>query len=441
MSYPPVCSLRETIAFARDPAAFTAGAGLRLGDLYRVRLPGYRLFVVTDAELVEQVLVRKADHFVKSRAYWGLLRRALGESMGSLDDERWEYLHRIQGPFFTPRAVRGYMPTVGAQTTQYFETLAERLAEVPEVPILEAFGELNTRIELSVLFGRDDDPAHREVAARITDGHEILAWVSKYPWRRIPMLLNGVGGRLRGHLRFFGDYAERLKGSRRASNHEVLLDALVKIPETPGAPRFAPELLRNEVVFHLGAGTETQAATESWALYLLARHPEALQRLRCEIEAVAGRRLVSLEDVDALAYTKQVVQETLRLFPPAFALARDCVRSVDLGPHPARSGDTFLISVYALHRNPRYWEAPEAFRPERFGDGGATSAPRYRYAPFGAGRHVCIGQHLALPAMVLAVAQFAQRFDWAFTDPDIRPIPRPSLKPSRPFKATVTLRA
>jgi enediyne biosynthesis protein E7 len=268
-----------------------------------------------------------------------------------------------------------------------------------------------------------------------------VAWTGQYPWRRLSMRLNGVGRHLRGHLRFFGAYAERLRASSQASASGVLLDAIVRIGEDPLAPRFAPELLRNEVVFHLGAGTETQAAAESWALYLLARHPEVLQRLRHEITCVAGSRALSFTDVESLVYTKQVVQETLRLFPPAFALARDCVHPVEVGPRQARPGDTFFISVYGLHRNPRLWDEPEAFRPERFDPGVAATIPRYRYTPFGAGRHVCIGQHLAMPAMILTLGQFAQRFDWTLMEPDVRAIPRPSLKPSVPFTARLTRRA
>lgn len=440
MPFPPACSVRETAAFLWDPAAFSAGPGLALGDAYRVRIPGRRLFVVTDPELIEAILVRSADHFEKSHIYWRQLQRTMGESMGSLDGERWRYLNRIQMPFFTPRAVCGYMPEVGARISEHWGAVAERSKAVGEVSVLDVLAELNTRVVLSVLFGRDHEPASTEIARRIADGHRIVAWLGKYPWRPATAWLSGVDHRVSEHRKFFGDYVERLRSACRAPGTGQLLDALVGITGDPAAPRFEASLLRNEVVFHLGASTETLAAAEGWTLYLLAGHPDVLERLRREIADVAGQRWISFEHVESLTLTKQVVLEALRLYPPVYGVVRDCVRSVDLGRLEARAGDTFLVSIYGLHRSPRHWEEPETFRPDRFGSAGAPAIGKHQYLPFGAGKHACIGRHLALSAMVLTVGQVAQRFDWTFTDPDVRAEARPSLKPSGRFRAILTRR-
>lgn len=440
MPLPPVCSVRETAAFLRDPAAFSAGPGLALGDVYRVRIPGRRFFVVTDPELIEAILVRGADHFEKGRAYWRQLRRTMGESMGSLDGERWRYLHRIQTPFFAPRAVCGYMPAVAARTAEHWEAVAAGLETSPEVSVLDLLAELNTRVVLSALFGRDREPEPMEIARRIADGHRIVAWLGKYPWRPATAWLSGVDGRVREHRRFFSDYVDRLRSASRADGAGALLDALIGAHGDAEAPRFESSLLRNEVVFHLGASTETLAAAEVWTLYLLAMHPDILERLRREIVEVAGRRWIGFEDVESLGFAKQVVQEALRLYPPVYGVVRDCVRPVDLGRLEARAGDNFLVSIYGLHRNPRVWEDPGAFRPDRFGAAGAATIGRHSYLPFGAGKHACIGRHLALSAMVLTVGQVAQRFDWTFSDPDVRAEARPSLKPSGRFRAILTRR-
>jgi cytochrome P450 len=214
----------------------------------------------------------------------------------------------------------------------------------------------------------------------------------------------------------------------------------MQIQHDPDAPEFSPTLLQNEITFHLGASTETQAVAEGWTLYLLWKHPVVLKRLRDEIERVVGDTLVSADHVPGLTYARQVMQETLRLYPPVFAVVRDAVRPADLTRHSARVGETFLISVYGLHRNPRLWDDPNGFNPDRFHPHRAGTIGRYQYLPFGAGRHVCIGQHMSLPAMVLAVAQFAQRFDWTFSDRDIQPVAQPSLKPSGTFTVRLTRR-
>jgi cytochrome P450 len=429
------------LAFLRDPAAFTAGPGLQLGDFYCVRLPGRRLYVVTDPQLVERILVGEAACFEKSRLYWGELRRSLGESMGALEGPQWERLHEVERPFFTPEAVRGYLPLVETQVRRHFAPLASGGPGARPLAVLDSLAELNARIVLSVLFGREDEAASGEIARRIADGHAIVAWRDRLPWRPALGWLNGVNRRARRHRAFFTGYSDALAGSAAASDPRWLVQALLRAAREPAAPPLPAALLCNELTFHLGAGTETQAAATSWVLYLLWKHPEALRRLRGEVTQVAGESPVSAAHVDALGYTRQVVQETLRLFPPVFAIVRDCVRPVALGGHAARVGDTFLISVCGLHRHPRLWDDPERFAPERFAPEGLARQVRHQYLPFGAGRHVCIGRHLALPGMVLTVAHLARQFDWTFPDADVRPVAGPTLKPEAPFVAQLTVRA
>lgn len=435
-----VCGLGDTLALLRDPAGFTAGKGLGLGDFYRIRLPGLPLHVVTDPELAEQILVEEADHFVKSRLYWNELRRSIGDCMGSLDGPRWTYLHRVQLPFFTPKAVGAYLPTVQGFVTRHMDELAQRVDAEPNVPVIDLFAELNARVILSVLFGRHDEPAALDIHHRIADGHAIIAWKAKLPWRRALAWLNGVNLKARRHRIFFSDYTHRLGRSEAAADARLLLNALLRIADDPEAPRFPDTLLRNEIMFHLGASTETQAVTEGWTLYLLWKHPEVLEQLRDEVSRVAGDSGPAAEHVPKLTFTRQVLQEALRLYPTVYAVARDCAEPVELGGYPARRGQIFLVSVCGLHRNPRLWDDPDAFRPVRFHPNRVGSIGRYHYLPFGAGKHVCVGQHLALPAMVLALGHFAQRFDWSFPDADVRPVAFPNLKPSGPFVAAVTRR-
>ena len=435
-----VASLRETIAFLRDPAAFMAGQGLERGDLYRVRIPGRRLYVVTDPDTVERILVSESASFSKSRVYWRELRRSVGDCMGSLDGERWEYLHRLQRPFFTPKAVQGHLAAVERLTTLQLRTLAEHLDEAGEVSVLDVFSELNARIVLSVLFEDDDAPAAPEIARRIADGHAILAWRTKFPWRPLLGRFTAIDRRGEEHKRFFGAYADRLRRSAAPSDASTLLRALRRAANDATAPPLPEMLLRNELTFHLGASTETQAAVEGWTVYLLSRHPDVLERVRCEISRAAGEAVVSFEHLPRLHYARQVLQEALRLYPPVHAVVRDCATPVELKGHSARKGEVFLISLYGLHRSPRLWDDPSAFRPERFRPDGARAIGKYQYLPFGAGKHACIGQHLSLPCMLLAVAQFVQRFEWTFRNLDVRPVALPSLKPGGAFTITLTRR-
>lgn len=438
MSTLPRCTLRETAAFLRDPAVFTGGRGLELGDLYRVRIPGHRLHVVTNPALAEKILVRKAEGFVKSRLYWRELRRTIGDSMGSMDGERWRYLRQAQNSFFTPRMVEEYLPTVEALTSRQIGQLGE--TDHP-LPVMDLLVELNARIILSTLFGYDEDSDLLALARGITEGHEIIAWRSKFPWRPFMGWLDGRNRRVRQHRAFFDSFVEGLCEGPGASAADKLLNTLMGVAVDPEAPPYSDSLLRNEVVFHLGAGTETLATAEGWALYLLWKHPDVLRRLRREIDKTTGGRVLSFADLSRISYGRQVMDEVLRLYPPVYGIIRDATRALELDGVEAKIGDTFLISVVGLHRSPRVWERAETFRPERFASGRDDEASRYQYIPFGAGKHVCIGRYLAIPAMLLTVCQIAQRFDWAFVDAQVRPEARPSLKPSGRFEARFATRS
>ena len=436
----PVCGVRDTFAFLRDPAAFTAGPGLRLGDFYSVRIPGLSLHVVTDPRLVEQILVSKADCFEKSHIYWRELRESFGESIGSLEGESWEYLHRTQRPFFTPRAVQDYLPTVAEVSGEEFDRLARQVATRAAVPLLDVFGELNARIVLAVLFGDKGESDPMELARRIADGHVIIAWKSRFPWRRMQAAATNVHARAEDHKKYFGALADRLRRSAAGSDPRLLLRALLEVHRDPKAPRYSESLLRNEVTFHLGAGTETQAAAAGWALYLLRRNEQVLERVRAEIDGIAGDDPIEPCHMSGLPYTKQALLEVLRLYPPVYALVRDCIQTVELADRTLHPRQTFLISVLGIQRNPRLWQDADRFDPDRFDPERYAASAKYQYLPFGAGKHVCIGQHLALPALTLTIAQFVQRFEWTFDETDIRAVARPTLKPSGPFNAWLKVR-
>lgn len=432
--------MRQAIAFLRDPALFSAGAGLALGDFYRLRVPGYRVHVVTDPVAIEQILVTDSASFEKSRIYWRELRRIIGDAMGSIDGPRWQYLRQLQSPLFTPKAVQGYLPTVERVTTSGLEQLATALMGEREVAVSDLLSELNTRILLAVLFGHEGDDEAAEIAHRIADGEATIAWRSKFPWRPLTGWLTGANQRAARHKRFFGAYADRVRTSPAAFDHATLLYAILSVARDTRAPRYPSTLLRNEIIVHLGAGTETQAVAEGWILYLLWKHPDVLEQTRAEIADVAGTSSMTMDHVPKLTYTRQVVREALRLYPPSYALVRDCVRATHVGARRLTPRDVLFISVCGLHRNPRLWDRADSFDPDRFRPDRAATIGKYQYLPFGAGGHTCIGQHLALPCLTFTTAQFAQRFSWSFDDPDVRPVGLSTLKPAATLTARFTIR-
>jgi cytochrome P450 len=180
--------------------------------------------------------------------------------------------------------------------------------------------------------------------------------------------------------------------------------------------------LRDECMTLFLAGHETTANTLSWAWYLLSQNPEAEARLHEEVDRVLGGRRPTLSDLPHLPYTEGVVHEALRLYPPAWMLGREAAETLELGGYRIARGTTIFLTAYVIHRDPRWFEDPDAFRPERWGGGLLQRIPRYAYFPFGGGPRICIGNSFAQleAALVLATIARAHR---------LRPAPAARVEP------------
>jgi cytochrome P450 len=196
--------------------------------------------------------------------------------------------------------------------------------------------------------------------------------------------------------------------------------------------------VRDEAMTLFLAGHETTANVLSWACYLLARHPAVAERLRAEVDAELEGRVPAAADLPRLRFTRDVVAETMRLYPPAWALGRRALRPTTLGPYRIPAGSVILASQLVTQRNPRYWDDPDAFRPERWS--GAKPA-RFAYFPFGGGERRCIGEAFAWMEAILIVATIAGRV--AFAPIDDIPVgiqPLVTLRPREPIRLRVTFR-
>jgi cytochrome P450 len=218
-----------------------------------------------------------------------------------------------------------------------------------------------------------------------------------------PRLVPGLGGALRTLESVTG----RIIGARIDDPHDEpddLLDLLLIAGQ--GEQPLSRAEVQAEVMTLICAGYETTANALTWALTLLSRHPDAHQRLVTEIEDVIGARDPVASDIDALPWTRAVISETLRLYPPAWHLERDALQDDDIAGVAVSAGDTVGISPYLLHRNPEFWCNPDQFDPQRFLSD--TTRPRYAYLPFGGGRRICVGAGLAQMETTLALAVLTQ---------------------------------
>jgi cytochrome P450 len=228
---------------------------------------------------------------------------------------------------------------------------------------------------------------------------------------------------------------------RREPSRGDLVDLLMQAQDPESGRRMDDVLLRDNLLTFIAAGHETTALALTWSLYLLGRDPATAERVRAEIAAVAGDDSLTDEHVARLTFTRQVVQEAMRLYPSLPLMSRMCAEDTHAGGHPVKKGAFIFVPIYAIHRHRRLWRDPDAFDPDRFGPEESAGRHRFAYLPFGGGPRVCIGQTFALTE---AVAILATLVRGATLEPDpghrIRPVMRVSMRPQGGMPMTLRLR-
>jgi cytochrome P450 len=205
----------------------------------------------------------------------------------------------------------------------------------------------------------------------------------------------------------------------REQRERTLLNMIEAAAADPTIPEFDRQQAIDEIKQYLWAGTETTALTLAWALYLTARHPEAAERIRKEGETVCGDREPTAADYSALAYTRAVIQETMRLYPPIWMLLRQAAKDDVIEGKEIRAGDKVALFAYGAHHNLKYWENPESFSPERWLGDAAKKRKPYTYLPFGGGKRACIGGAMSQVENTLALSILLRRFrpEYVGTEP------------------------
>jgi cytochrome P450 len=219
-----------------------------------------------------------------------------------------------------------------------------------------------------------------------------------------------------------------------------LLSTLMSARDDAGQP-MNPRQVRDEAVTLLLAGHETTALTLSWTWHLLSGHPDADRRLAEEVQEVLAGRLPTPNDLPRLTWAEQVVNEALRLYPPAFAIGREAVADCDIGGYFIPAGTTIFISPWVTHRDPRWFDDPLMFKPERWSNDLAKRLPRFAFMPFGGGPRICIGNRFAMMEAVLILATIAQHYRLeANAHPRIEPFASITLRPKGGVWAKPTAR-
>ena len=401
----PVAGLRR---YRSDPAGMLAELHARGGDLATFRLGLQRVHSVGHPDLAAQVLVAHAGAFHKGRLLKAA-RAVLGDGLLTSEDALHRRQRRLIAPGFQHRRLAGYARSMVAEA----EALAGSWRDGEIVDMFDQMQRVTLRVVAGTLFG---SALSRERVDAV--GHALTDAIGIFPLLTIPFgtrllwLPVPAVRRFRRARRTLEETVRGLAAERRADprRHDDVLDLLLEASDADGGADMGPRQLRDELVSLLVAGHETTAVALSWAWQLLGAHPDVEERMAHELRVVLGDGPIDPARHASLRYTRCVVHETLRLYPPAWVVPRLAVRPVELDGHRIPPGDVVIVCTHLLHRDPRFWDEPARFDPTRFEDGAAGARRHPAYLPFGAGPRSCLGREFALMEATLLLAALARRF-------------------------------
>lgn len=393
----------------RDQLGTYAAAMAAHGDIARFRVGpprvGFEFDAVFSPEGAHQVLAADAGHYVKDAPVIGEFRHFLGDGLLVSRGERWLSHRRIAQPLFTRRAVSSHLEAIAAATGDLVSWCEAGAASGTPVDLHA----LSMRYALSALgrsvFGEDIArvaPVLREVLPPLGEHlkQRSLSPVRSPHW--LPSPANRRGERIR---RVVWDLADSLIAERRASGAEGtdLLSRLLSARDPDTGAALSDADVRDEVIIFLIAGHETTGSALAFTLQLLGRHEAVQDRVRAE--AAGGGR-----DVERLPYTVQVINEAMRLYPPAHTVVRKADAGTELLGYPVDKGRIVAVSIWGVHHRPSIWDDPFTFAPDRQTGDSARKSSGYRQFPFGGGPRKCIGEHLAMAELTAAVAAVVSRY-------------------------------
>jgi cytochrome P450 len=369
-------------------------------------------YIINDTDAIKRVLLENAENYVKTRLARRLLEPGLGNGLLTSEGETWRRHRRIMAPSFDPRAVASYGPLMTRHTE---EMLAgwDALPDGSELMLDQAMIGLTLAIIAKTMFSSDAEDMG-ELVAKSAERYQIEVRPTLFDLLGLPTWVPRFRS-MKHATRIFSDFdrkIERMIALRRAETAErpdLLARLLAAHDEETGDGLSAKEI-RDEMVTIFIAGHETTSLALTWTFYLLSQHPEVEARLHAELSDVLGGRMPHAEDVPRLRYARMVIDETLRLYPPAHTLSREAIAADELAGHRIPAGAAIYIVPWLLHRHRKLWERPEQFDPQRFLPEGAADRPRFAYLPFGAGPRICIGAAFAITEAILILATITQRY-------------------------------
>ena len=396
--------------FRNHTLQFITDVGRTYGDMAYFRMGRVRAYVVNHPQLIREVLVTKHKSFRRPPMLVRPLAKVDGQGLVLSEGDLWLRQRRLMQPAFNPKRFEGYAHI----TVEYTRRMLDRWSTGAALDVAEEMTHLTLEIIAKTLF----DVEVSEQTARLGQAVRVISeeytreagnpfqlpdWLPLPRQRRKRWAIDTLHGMI-------GDIIRARRGSRE--DHGDLLSMLLLAVDEEGDGRgMSDQQARDEAITLFNAGHDSTAAALTWIWYLVAKHPAVEARLVEEVDTVLAGRAAGYADVPRLPYTEMMVKEALRLYPPTWSMfPREAVASVEIGGYTIPKRSWVYVFPWVTHRDPRFFENPEKFEPERFAPGRSDKIPQYAYFPFGGGPRVCIGNTFATMEMILILASVLQAF-------------------------------
>lgn len=424
----------NTFQFVRDPLLFLRRMRQQHDRLVRLSIANRSITLTLTPDDARYILQENNKNYHKSEAY-RVLQLFLGNGLLTSEGDFWRRQRRLAQPAFHRQRLALLVDAMNDETTELLARWRQHDAVGP-VDISGEMMRLTLAIVTRSLFS-SDVKQHLNGLSEAIDCIIGFAYQSLYDFVHIPIHYPTPRNiRYRRAVAIIEaviyDIINQRRQEKGSVRHDDLLEMLMEARDEDTGEGMTDQQLRDEVTTIFMAGHETTANALSWALYLLARHPDEARRVRDEADRVLRHDTApTMETLRELTYTLQVVQETMRLYPPAWIFSRKPLADDTLpGGYTLPAGNGVLVCPYLLHRDPAFWEKPDEFYPDHFRSDRAKERPTYAYIPFGGGPRLCIGNNFALMEMQLVLAHLVRSFDFQTIDQHVlEPEPGITLRP------------
>lgn len=425
--------------FNRDALGFIERMQRDYGDMVWTRFLYVPALFLYHPDEIEYVLTTNAKNFRKALTLRSnFFQRLVGNGLLTSEGEEWKRQRRLSNPAFHRERVATYASTM----VDYTKRLISCWREGERHDMHRDMMRLTLEIVVRCLFSADVSHDVDHVGAILSEMVKPFASQATLKWILNNRLPTPEHIRFHRLARKIDHVVYRIIAERRASGKDEgdLLSMLLAAHDEDGSS-MSDEQLRDEVMTLFLAGHETTALTLAWTWYLLGKNPEAEKKFHAEVDEVLGDRDATFADLPRLKFTEQIVKESMRLYPPAYGLGREAMNDCEVSGYPVPAGTQVFMFQWVTHRDARFFDEPQEFKPERWTAEFEARLPKYAYFPFGAGPRACIGASFAMMEMIMVLVTIAKKFRLELVrDHPVEVFPAMSLRPKDGVKVIIKTR-